>query len=292
MNVDFFSEIYLKILSLFHFFDLEKILNLLSIVPFVFLIELLFVGWSNSSLKKILKPNKTVQTDLFYFSLILFNFYSLLVVLFSFGFFHLLNKGIKTYIGFNLIHTIENTYLQFIILFIIYDLVKYINHFIFHKSKTLWNIHKFHHSATDFSIFTRYRFNPLEGAITSFVKVLPFVILGGIETYVVVRIFSEVLSLMHHSALKSNWGLIGKYILVSPATHRLHHSKDPKHFDKNFGVVFIFWDRLFNTYSDENTKELGIPNNEFNKRGVVKDLFYVVVSFYNAVFLKIKKVFR
>lgn len=267
-------------------------LYLLSVVPAVFLFEFLVVGWNNSSIKKLLKPNGSVRTDFFYFTLIFFNFYRLLVLLFTFGFFHLIAKLIKISFGLNLIQTIENPYLQFFILFIIYDLSKYFNHFLFHKSKILWTIHKFHHSATDFSILTRYRFNPIEGAITSLVHVLPFVIFGRIETYLTVKIFAEAISLLHHSALKSNWGFIGKYILVSPATHRLHHSNNPKHFDKNFGVTFIFWDRLFNTYSDASTKELGIPNNEFNKKGVIKDLFYVVVNFYNAVFLKIKKVFR
>ena len=29
--------------------------------------------------------------------------------------------------------------------------------------------------------------------------------------------------------------------------HQLHHSTDPRHYDKNFGLLFSFWDRLFGT---------------------------------------------
>jgi sterol desaturase/sphingolipid hydroxylase (fatty acid hydroxylase superfamily) len=27
----------------------------------------------------------------------------------------------------------------------------------------------------------------------------------------------------------------------------LHHSIDPRHYDKNFGLLFSFWDRIFGT---------------------------------------------
>ncbi len=29
--------------------------------------------------------------------------------------------------------------------------------------------------------------------------------------------------------------------------HRIHHSREPQHFNKNFGVVTSVWDRLFGT---------------------------------------------
>jgi sterol desaturase/sphingolipid hydroxylase (fatty acid hydroxylase superfamily) len=34
---------------------------------------------------------------------------------------------------------------------------------------------------------------------------------------------------------------------VSPQFHRIHHSIEPEHRDRNFGVIFSFWDRLFGT---------------------------------------------
>jgi sterol desaturase/sphingolipid hydroxylase (fatty acid hydroxylase superfamily) len=32
------------------------------------------------------------------------------------------------------------------------------------------------------------------------------------------------------------------HILVSPAQHQIHHSDQPRHFDKNIGFIFAFWD--------------------------------------------------
>ena len=40
-------------------------------------------------------------------------------------------------------------------------------------------------------------------------------------------------------------------ILVTPANHRVHHASNPEYLDKNFGGVFILWDRLLGTYQDE-----------------------------------------
>ena len=36
-------------------------------------------------------------------------------------------------------------------------------------------------------------------------------------------------------------------VFVTPRFHRIHHSLEPQHFDKNFGILFSFWDRLFGT---------------------------------------------
>jgi sterol desaturase/sphingolipid hydroxylase (fatty acid hydroxylase superfamily) len=36
-------------------------------------------------------------------------------------------------------------------------------------------------------------------------------------------------------------------VLVSPRFHRLHHSAEPDHRERNFGMTYSFWDRLFGT---------------------------------------------
>jgi sterol desaturase/sphingolipid hydroxylase (fatty acid hydroxylase superfamily) len=34
---------------------------------------------------------------------------------------------------------------------------------------------------------------------------------------------------------------------MSPAQHHIHHSVEPKHYDKNFGYILSFWDWIFGT---------------------------------------------
>ncbi len=38
-----------------------------------------------------------------------------------------------------------------------------------------------------------------------------------------------------------------KYILVTPQSHRVHHSDQPEHIDKNFGNFLSIWDFIFGT---------------------------------------------
>ena len=38
---------------------------------------------------------------------------------------------------------------------------------------------------------------------------------------------------------------------MTPAAHRVHHGSNPEYIDKNFGAVFIVWDRLFGTFERE-----------------------------------------
>ena len=46
------------------------------------------------------------------------------------------------------------------------------------------------------------------------------------------------------------WLPFPKYIrdvISSPAVRQIHHSDQPRHFDKNFGRIFVIWDWVFGT---------------------------------------------
>ena len=130
-------------------------------------------------------------------------------------------------------------------------------------------------SATHFNVLTRQRVHFLDPEISRFFDVMVFVLLGSpLYSYLAVRIFKEAHQLMIHSSFTSDWGWIGKYILVSPAAHRLHHSTEERHYNKNMGNTFIFWDRMFGTYHPaEPVLEIGLPDNQFNKEGYFRDLW-------------------
>jgi hypothetical protein len=42
-----------------------------------------------------------------------------------------------------------------------------------------------------------------------------------------------------------------EYFLVTPSHHRVHHAINPEYLDKNYGQVFILWDRWFGTFQEE-----------------------------------------
>ena len=39
--------------------------------------------------------------------------------------------------------------------------------------------------------------------------------------------------------------------LITPTHHRVHHGVNPKYIDKNYGGMFIVWDRLLGTFQEE-----------------------------------------
>jgi sterol desaturase/sphingolipid hydroxylase (fatty acid hydroxylase superfamily) len=68
-------------------------------------------------------------------------------------------------------------------------------------------------------------------------------------------VLSQLIQSWQHANIKVDLG-IGKYFLVSPMFHRLHHAVGYGHEAQgkpgvlggcNFGVLFPWWDMLFNT---------------------------------------------
>lgn len=53
---------------------------------------------------------------------------------------------------------------------------------------------------------------------------------------------------------------------MSPAAHQIHHSTNPKHFDKNFGGAFAFWDWMFGTlhvpHDKREVHEVGLTDDQ------------------------------
>jgi sterol desaturase/sphingolipid hydroxylase (fatty acid hydroxylase superfamily) len=105
-------------------------------------------------------------------------------------------------------------------------------------------------------MLTYLRSHAAETILTNFIDLFPFIIFGaGFQSFVWVYVFREAHQYFIHSQIKSDWGWIGKYILViafSASDSSFHQSR--LHYGKNFGNTFIIWDRLFGTYCEANPR--------------------------------------
>ncbi len=45
-----------------------------------------------------------------------------------------------------------------------------------------------------------------------------------------------------------------EYILINPSHHLVHHGSNDKYLNKNYGDLFVFWDKLFGTFQKEEEK--------------------------------------
>ena len=61
--------------------------------------------------------------------------------------------------------------------------------------------------------------------------------------------------LLHTAYVKKLPTWIG-YLFVTPSHHRVHHASNIPYLDKNMGMVFIIWDRLFGTFIEEQEREI------------------------------------
>ena len=138
----------------------------------------------------------------------------------------------------------------------------FLAHRLQHRIPFLWEFHKVHHSAEVMTPLTVYRMHPVDD-ILAFVFSSSFAgVAGGLFSYlcgngvnaysfwgvnIVVLLFYLVGYNLRHSHIWFSFGPTLEKIFISPALHQIHHSTDPKHFDKNMGFIFSIWDRLFKT---------------------------------------------
>lgn len=142
------------------------------------------------------------------------------------------------------------------------DFVNYWYHRIFHDVPTLWAFHALHHSAEELSPITSYRHHPavefigliINAASTGLVQGLLLAFLVGsldaatlAGTNVFYAVFNLLTANLRHSHIWLRYPRFLEHILISPAQHQVHHSVEPRHYNRNYGEVLAIWDWMFGT---------------------------------------------
>lgn len=68
------------------------------------------------------------------------------------------------------------------------------------------------------------------------------------DVMIYVNVMVVSIGFLIHSRIESDWGWFGRWVIQSPASHRLHHKLDMSYPTGNFAMAPI-WDRLFGTYN-------------------------------------------
>ena len=146
------------------------------------------------------------------------------------------------------------------------DFLGYWSHRLRHRYHVLWSFHAIHHSQRELNFFTQNRFHDVDSAIELTIRMFPLLVLNAGLT--ITGIYTAI-SLIHfrlqHSQIRANCGVL-RYIMVTPQSHRVHHARDPRHRNYNFGAAFSIWDRAFGTQyqnHDEYPELLGIRDENF-----------------------------
>jgi sterol desaturase/sphingolipid hydroxylase (fatty acid hydroxylase superfamily) len=130
--------------------------------------------------------------------------------------------------------------------FVVTDLFGYWIHRLQH-TRYLWPFHSVHHTPRQLTYLTFSRFHLVDQFVANVAVYVPLLLLGAPpRLWLPVRLLQWFLQAIQHAEL--DWRLGPFYgVLAGPVFHSVHHSTEPRHFNKNFGMAFSFWDFLFGT---------------------------------------------
>ena len=149
--------------------------------------------------------------------------------------------------------SIEPTWYNLILLFVLVDFFYYWAHRKSHEINLFWGGHVVHHQSEDYNFSVALRQGSFQ-IIWTFFFYFPLAILGfDTINFVLMSGLVTVYQFWIHTETIGKLGPI-EWIFNTPSHHRVHHGRNPKYIDKNHAGVFIIWDRMFGTFQEEEEK--------------------------------------
>ena len=216
------------------------------------------------------------------------------------GLVYILGPGAKDHaLGFGAVLFIP------IVLYLALELGYWLSHYWLHHIDWLWELHKVHHSAEVMTPATEWRQHPVEYIFVPLVMgVISSAALAALKwgfgpdptlaqfwspSLILLVFVMTYLHLRHSHVNLTAPGILG-YVFQSPAHHQIHHSTDPRHFDKNLGFCLSVWDFVFGTLyipRKNETMTLGL----FDEHGK-KDELVTSGSLWRHMALPVERCFR
>jgi sterol desaturase/sphingolipid hydroxylase (fatty acid hydroxylase superfamily) len=238
----------------------------IAVISALLAIELLLTGWQKSALNRLLfHRSSSTNRDLACALILGFGYLGTFATIYSLGGDKLVgmisNRVISTLSPFGFKLNSGFVVLDIMIYLLVVTFFDYWSHRILH-SKPFWPLHRFHHSATEFNSLTVYRNHPAVAALDPLIQMWPLAFLPMTpsisEYWPLVALLWHTLQIVNHSDFDWTYGWIGRWLLMSPGMHKVHHSNDPEHFNKNLGNLFVIWDRVFGTYHDVSSRPIAL----------------------------------
>lgn len=131
---------------------------------------------------------------------------------------------------------------------LIADFFFYWFHRLQHANCLLWQQHLVHHSDVALNVTTTQRAHFIEQALTLFAVAVPMTVLFNLPTpgVAAIAVVPSAWAYVVHTNVRLGFGPLW-WLITSPQYHRIHHSTDPAHHNRNFALWFPLWDVLFGT---------------------------------------------
>ncbi len=218
------------------------------IIPFLLLINILELYISKRKNVEVYRLSDTLVNVCCGILERLFDLFFVVLLYFLFDF---------IYTNISPFHIPTNIVTWIIALFAV-DFLAYWHHRLSHEVNFMWAAHIVHHQSEELNITTVFRVSAFAVINRTFFWIwLPLIGFSpALSTSVI--LFVGLFQFVTHTRLVGKLGIL-EYLFVTPSHHRVHHARNDKYIDKNYGHVFIIWDKMLGTFEPETEEaEFGI----------------------------------
>lgn len=160
-------------------------------------------------------------------------------------------------------HSMVYFVMAFPLMAVMHDTYFYWAHRFMHHPAVFKMVHLVHHKSTNPSPFAAYAFHPLEAVVESgifliFVFTMPvhlFHLLFFFLFMIIYNVYGHLGWELYPKGFSKHW--LGKWINTS-VSHNQHH----QYFKGNYGLYFLFWDRLMGTLREDYDEQFSRVKNK------------------------------
>lgn len=146
-----------------------------------------------------------------------------------------------------LLYHIDASWTRNVFAVLLLDAWTYFWHLINHKIPFLWRFHRVHHSDNKMDVSTASRFHAGEIVLSSLLRIPLIAGLGiSLTQLVVYETMMFAVVQFHHAniAIPQRLDAFLRLFIVTPAMHKVHHSRLQHETDSNYSAFLSIWDRL------------------------------------------------
>jgi alkylglycerol monooxygenase len=143
-----------------------------------------------------------------------------------------------------------DTWYGWLIAIVLFDFFDYWLHRAGHECAVMWAAHVVHHQSQHFNFSTALR-QESTVALIGWIFYLPIAVIGvPPEQFGVAGLIVLLYQFWIHTEHVGKLGWFDR-VFSSPSNHRVHHAVNDQYLNKNYGGMFVIWDRMFGTFAEE-----------------------------------------
>ncbi len=143
-----------------------------------------------------------------------------------------------------------NHWYGWVLALVLYDFCYYWLHRAGHEVALLWAAHAAHHQSQHYNLSTALR-QTSTGALLGWLFYLPMAVLGVPPLlFGIVALVDLLYQFWVHTEHVGRLGWFDR-VFCSPSNHRVHHAINDGYVDRNYGGIWVVWDRMFGTFEPE-----------------------------------------